>query len=115
MSSIYDQIDHLQVQMEEIFIDTLGIVDDSCAKKVKNRGDSPSVDSFSRPIPCQEHDIFMHSVNPETQRYMEWLDSHNNALKDARRKSIHAKLFKPSIWKKQRNDGMVGFAFPYRV
>jgi len=67
MSSISDLKDHLQVQMEEIFKDTLGIVDDSFAKKVKNIGDSPSFDSFSRPIPYQEHVIYVHSVNPETR------------------------------------------------
>jgi hypothetical protein len=83
--------------MEKIVRYTLGIVDDSCAKKVKDRGDSPSVDSFSGPIPCQEHGIYVHSVNPETRRYMEWLDNHKNALKDAHRKSIHAKIFNPSI------------------
>jgi hypothetical protein len=33
-SSIYNQKDHLQVQMEEIVKDTLGIVDDSFAKTV---------------------------------------------------------------------------------
>jgi hypothetical protein len=38
MSSISDQKDHVQVQMEEIVRDTPGIVDDSFAKKVKNRG-----------------------------------------------------------------------------
>jgi hypothetical protein len=36
-------------------------------RKLKNRGDSPSVDSFSRLIPCQEHGISEHSVNPETR------------------------------------------------
>lgn len=108
MSSISDQKDHLQVQMEEIVRDTLGIVDDSCAKKVKTRGDSPSVDSISGPNSCQEHGISVHSVNPETQRYVEGLDSHKNALKNAPRKSIHAKIFNnPSIWKKRRNDSMV--------
>jgi hypothetical protein len=67
MSSIYDLKDHLQVQMEEIFKDKLGIVDDSFAKKVKNIGDSPSFDSFSRPIHYQEHAIYVHSVNLETR------------------------------------------------
>jgi hypothetical protein len=38
---------------------------------------------------------------------MEGLDSHKNALKDAHIKSIYAKIFNPSIWKKQRNNGMV--------
>jgi len=54
--------------MEEIVRDTLGIVDDyeSSAKEVKNRVDSPSVESFFGLIPCQGHGIFMHSVNPET-------------------------------------------------
>lgn len=108
MSFISDQKDHLHVQMEEIVRDTLGIVDDyePGSKKVKNRGDSPSVDSFSGPIPCQEHGIFVHSVNPETQRYVEGLDSHKNPLKEAHKKSIHAKIFNPSSWKKQRNVGM---------
>ena len=67
MSSISDLKDHLQVQMEEIFKDTLGIVDDYFAKRVKNIGDSPSFDSFSGPIPYQEHVIYVHSVNTETQ------------------------------------------------
>jgi hypothetical protein len=38
---------------------------------------------------------------------VEGLDSHKNALNDAHGKSIHAKIFNPSIWKKQRNDDMV--------
>jgi hypothetical protein len=67
MSSISDQKDHLQVQMEEIVRDTLGIIDDSFAKKVKKRGGSPPVDSFFGPIPCQEYGISMHSINPESQ------------------------------------------------
>lgn len=106
-SSISDQKDHHQVHMEEIGRDTLGIADDPCAKKVRNRGDSPSADSFSGPIPCQEHGTSANLVNPETQRYMEGLDSHKNVLKEAHRKSIHAKIFNPSIWKKRRNEGMM--------
>jgi hypothetical protein len=38
---------------------------------------------------------------------VEGLDSHKNALNDAHGKSIHAKIFNSSIWKKQRNDDMV--------
>jgi hypothetical protein len=38
---------------------------------------------------------------------MEGLDSHKNALNDAHRKSIHAKIFNPIIWKKKRNNDMV--------
>jgi hypothetical protein len=37
ISSISNQKDHLQVQMEEIFRDTLSIVHDSFAKKVKKQ------------------------------------------------------------------------------
>jgi hypothetical protein len=50
--------------MKKIVRDTLGIVADSCAKKVKNRGDSPSVDSLFGLVPCQEHGICVPSVNP---------------------------------------------------
>lgn len=107
MSSISDQKDHHQVHMEEIVRDTLGIADDSCAKKVKNRGDSPSADSFYGPIPFLENGTSANLVNPETQRYVEGLDSHKNVLKEAHRKSIHAKIFNPSIWKKRRNEGMM--------
>ena len=67
MSSISDLKDHLQVQMEDIFKDTLGIVDDSFAKKVKNIGDSPSFDSFFGPIPYQEYGISVHSINPKSR------------------------------------------------
>jgi hypothetical protein len=70
MSSISDQKDHLQVQMEEIVRDTLGIIDDSFEKKVKKRGGSPPVDSYFGPIPCQEYGISMHSINLESQ-YLE--------------------------------------------
>jgi hypothetical protein len=38
---------------------------------------------------------------------VEGLDSLKNALNDAHRKSIHAKIFNPSIWKKKRNNDMV--------
>lgn len=108
ISFISDPKDHIQVQMEEIIRDALGIVDEyeHGSKQVKNRGDSPSVDSFSGPIPFQGHGISVHSVNSETQRYVEGLDSHKYPLKEAHKKSIHAKIFNPSSWKKQRNDGM---------
>jgi hypothetical protein len=44
--------------------DTLGIIDDSFAKKVKKkRGSSPSIDSFFGPIPCQEYGLSVHSIN----------------------------------------------------
>ena len=94
ISFISDPKDHIQVQMEEIIRDALGIVDEyeHDSKKVKNKRDSPSVDSFSGPIPFQGHGISMHSVNLETQRYVEGLDSHKNPLKESHKKSIHAKI-----------------------
>ena len=94
ISFISDPKDHIQVQMEEIIRDALGIVDEyeHDSKKVKNKGDSPSVDSFSGPIPFQGHGTSVHSVNSETQKYVEGLYSHKNPLKEAHKKSIHAKI-----------------------
>jgi hypothetical protein len=38
---------------------------------------------------------------------VEGLDNLKNDLNDAHRKSTHAKIFNPSIWKKKRNNDMV--------
>ena len=94
ISFISDPKDHIQDQMEEIIRDALGIVDEyeHDSKKAKNKRDSPLVDSFSGPIPFQGRGISVHSVNSETERYVEGLDSHKNPLKEAHKKSIHAKI-----------------------
>ncbi|KAH9302067.1 hypothetical protein KI387_013650, partial [Taxus chinensis] len=74
-------------------------------KKVENREDSsrPSLESFSGPIHSLEHKNTVRPVDPQLQ---ESSDHQENALMEPHKKSLHAKIFNPSSWKKKRNDGM---------